>query len=88
MAKAMEGFAFNDYCQKCQKVTQHTIHAESRELYGVCSSCSTKRHIMEPQQVYYPKTDLWVTRFKIGNLPGVVAGKLLDAARHHKETVK
>jgi len=32
-------------------------------------------------QVYYPKTELWVTRFKIGNLASVVAGKLLDAAK-------
>jgi len=36
-------------------------------------------------QVYYPKTDLWVTRFKIGNLPSVVTGKLLDVAKHAKK---
>ena len=35
-------------------------------------------------QVYYPKTELWVTRFKVGNLPSVVAGKLLDAAKDIK----
>jgi hypothetical protein len=36
-------------------------------------------------QVYYPKTELWVTRFKIGNLASVVTGKLLDAVKHvHK----
>jgi len=37
--------------------------------------------MVNPTQVHYPKTDLWVTRFKIGNLPSVVAGKLLDASK-------
>jgi len=35
-------------------------------------------------QVYYPKNELWVTRFRIGNLPSVVAGKLLDATKNMK----
>jgi hypothetical protein len=39
-------------------------------------------------QVYYPKTDLRVTRFKVGNLSSVAAGKLLDAAKHAKRTMK
>ena len=38
-------------------------------------------------QVYYPKTELWVTRFKIGNLPSVVAGKLIDAAKHPQKKI-
>jgi len=33
-------------------------------------------------QVYYEETKLWVTRFKIANLPSVVTGKLLDDVKH------
>ncbi len=80
----MEGFTFNDFCLRCQKVMEHKIELEGKELYGICSSCGEKRPLIEVKQVYYPKTDLWVTRFKIGNLPGVVAGKLLDAMHHTK----
>ncbi len=80
----MEGFTFNDFCLRCQKVMEHKIELEGKELYGICSSCGEKRTLTEVKQVYYPKTDLWVTRFKIGNLPGVVAGKLLDALHHTK----
>jgi hypothetical protein len=36
-------------------------------------------------QVYYPLQKLWVTRFKIGNLPSVVTGKLIDAAKTAKK---
>jgi hypothetical protein len=63
-------------------VTEQKIELEGKEFSGLCSSCNQKRPIMDPNQVYYPKTDLWVTRFKIRNLSNVVAGKLLDAARH------
>ena len=59
---------------------------EGREFYGICSSCGQKRVMVDPNQVYYPKTDLWVTRFKIGNLPCVVTGRLVDTARHSKKT--
>lgn len=80
----MEGFTFNDFCLRCQKVMEHKIVLEGRGMHGVCSSCGERRPLTEVKQVYYQKTDLWVTRFKIGNLPGVVAGKLLDAMRHTK----
>ena len=80
----MEGFTFNDYCLRCQKVMEHRIELEEKELYGICLSCGERRPLTEVKQVYYPKTDLWVTRFKVGNLPSVVAGKLLDAMRHKK----
>ncbi len=80
----MEGFTFNDFCLRCQKVMEHRIEREGKELYGICFSCGERRPLIEVKQVYYPKTDLWVTRFKIGNLPSVVAGKLLDAMRHTK----
>lgn len=85
MDTMVEGFAFNDFCQRCQKVMEHKIELESKELFGVCVSCGEKRRLMDPNQVYYPKTDLWVTRFKIGNLQSVVAGKLLDSVRHLKK---
>jgi len=81
-----EGFVFNDFCLQCQKITEHKIILEQREFFGICSSCGRKRPMTDLNQVYYPKTDLWVTRFKIGNLPSVVTGKLLDAAKHAKKT--
>jgi hypothetical protein len=64
---------------------EHKIVTEQRELFGVCCSCGRKRLMTDVNQVYYPKTDLWVTRFKIGNLPSVVTGKLLDATKHAKK---
>jgi DNA-directed RNA polymerase subunit RPC12/RpoP len=78
----VEGFSFGDFCMKCQKVVAHRIELDGKELLGVCSSCGQRRVMTDVNQVYYPKTDLWVTRFKIGNLLSVVAGKLLDAAKH------
>jgi len=81
MGIRVESFAFSDFCQRCQKIMEHRIELEGRDLFGVCTSCGEKRSIEEPNQVYYPKTDLWVTRFKIGNIPSVVVGKLLDAAK-------
>ena len=86
MRTQIEGFTFNDFCQRCQKVNEHRIQSDSQELYGVCSICNEARQMTRVNQVYYPKTDLWVTRFRIGNLPSVVAGKLLDAIRHPKST--
>jgi hypothetical protein len=35
--------------------------------------------------VYYPKTDLWVTRFKIGSIQNVVSGRLLKALKHSRK---
>ncbi len=81
MRGVVVGFAFNDYCHKCQKVSEHGVEVNEKSLFGVCTACETKREIAQPRQVYYSKTDLWVTRFKIGNLQNVVTGKLLDAIK-------
>jgi hypothetical protein len=86
MAVQVEGFVFNDYCHECQKTTEHGILLEGKQLFGACSSCGQKRTLTEVKQVHYPQTDLWVTRFKIGNLPSVVTGKLLDTIRHTKQS--
>lgn len=84
MGTMIEGFAFSDFCERCQKVMEHKITLEGKEFNGTCTSCGEKRPLTAINQVFYPKTDLWVTRFKIGNLPSVVSGKLLDAAKHVK----
>jgi hypothetical protein len=64
---------------------EHKVEVEREDFFGVCSSCGQSRLMMDLNQVYYPKTELWVTRFKIGNLASVVTGKLLDAVKHvHK----
>jgi len=85
MGRLVEGFHFNDFCLKCQKVSEHRIEMNGRNFFGVCSSCSQIRAMTNLKQVFYPQTELWVTRFKIGNLPSVVAGKLLDATRNVKD---
>lgn len=77
----IDNFVFNDYCLNCQKVTEHKIAVEVKAFFGVCGNCGMKRAMTDLNQVYYPRTDLWVTRFKIGNLPSVVAGKLLNAVK-------
>ena len=81
----IDDFAFNDFCQHCQKVTEHKIELEDKALFGVCSICDEKRTMTEVNEVYYPKTELWVTRFKIGNIQSVVTGKLLDTIKHVKK---
>ena len=85
MERTVDGFVFNDFCLKCQKVMEHRITLEGREFLGVCSSCDNKRTMTDLNQVYYPLQKLWVTRFKIGNLPSVVTGKLIDAAKTAKK---
>jgi hypothetical protein len=80
--KTIDSFVFNDFCLQCQKVTEHKIALEGRAFFGLCGNCNMKRLMTNLAQVYYPRTDLWVTRFKIGNLPSVVSGKLLDATKH------
>ena len=50
-------------------------------VVGVCVGCASQRPLTDLKQVFYSKTDLWVTRFKVGNLSNVVAGKLLDSIR-------
>lgn len=84
MESLIEGFVFNDFCLQCQKVMEHKIASLGNEFLGVCSSCGQKRLMVDLNQVYYPETDLWVTRFKIGNIPSVVTGKLIDAAKRAK----
>lgn len=84
MGRMVNGFSFSDFCLKCQKLSAHRVEVDGKEFFGVCSSCGRSRVISGVHQVYYPKTDLWVTRFKIGNLPSVVAGKLLDAVKEIK----
>lgn len=82
MGRVVEGFTFNDFCLKCQKVTAHRVEVDGKNFLGICSSCNQPRIMANMQQVYYPGTQLWVTKFKIGNLDSVVAGKLLEAARN------
>ena len=77
----MAGFSFSDFCIHCQKVTENTVEGDGKELFGKCQSCGVQRRMTELKQTFYPATELWVTQFKIGNIPSVVAGKLLDAAR-------
>jgi hypothetical protein len=81
MRRVVDGFSFNDFCLKCQKVVEHRIELERNEFFGVCSTCATARQMENLSQLYYPNTEIWVTRFKIGNLASVVAGKVLDAAK-------
>ena len=82
MGTAVEGFSFSDFCLRCQKVTEHKVEVEGKELFGKCQSCKGQRIMTDLKQMYYPTTELWVTRFKIGSLQSVVTGKLLDAAKH------
>jgi len=87
MGLRVEGFVFSDFCLKCQKVSEHKVEVDARKFFGTCSSCGLRREMSGLKQAYYPKTELWVTRFKIGNLPGVVAGKLIDATKDLKQSV-
>jgi hypothetical protein len=84
MGRRVEGFSFNDFCLKCQKISEHNVELDGKEFFGTCTLCGRNRPMSAVHQIYYPKTELWVTRFKIGNLPSVVAGKLLDAAKKIK----
>lgn len=68
-----------------KRVMEHRIEVDGRDLFGVCTSCNEKRHLTDSNQMYYPRTDLCVTRFKVGNLSNVVAGKLLDAVQRLKK---
>ena len=81
--RIVNGFAFNNYCQRCQKVMEHRI-AVNNSVFCVCKGCKFQRPLTDLKQVFYPKVDLWVTRFKVSNLDSVVRGKLLDAIRELK----
>ena len=78
----IDGFTFNDFCLSCKKLMEHKVALEKNEFFGICSSCERRRLMTDLNEVYYTKTDLWVTRFKIGNIPSVVTGKLLKSAKH------
>ncbi len=82
MGTIVGGFSFSDFCLKCEKVMEHRVKVERKDFFGTCSSCGQSRLMTDLNQVFYPRTKLWVTRFKIGNLASVVTGKLLDAAKH------
>jgi hypothetical protein len=82
MGTIVGGFSFSDSCLKCEKVMEHRVEVERKEFFGTCSSCGQSRLMTDLNQVFYPRTELWVTRFKIGNLASVVTGKLLDAGKH------
>ena len=82
MGTTVEGFSFSEFCLKCQTIMEHRVEVERKDFFGICSSCGQRRLMTGVNQVYYPKTELWVTRFKIGNLSSVVTGKLIDATKH------
>jgi hypothetical protein len=81
MVKVIDGFSFNDFCLTCQMVMEHKVTLEGKDFFGICGSCESKRLMADLNEVYYPKTELWVTRFKIGNMPGVVTGRLTKTSR-------
>jgi hypothetical protein len=84
--RLVEGFTFNDFCLQCQKVEKHGVALHEKEFFGVYTSCGRKRLMTDLNQVYYSKTSLWVTRFKIVNMPSDVMGKLVDTVKHVKNT--
>ena len=84
LESVIEGFAFNDFCIQCNKVAEHRITLQGKEFLGVCSSCGQKRLMTNISETYYPQSDLWVTRFRIGNIPSVVTGKVPDGAKQAK----
>jgi hypothetical protein len=77
----IDNYTFHDFCLRCQKVMEHKIEFHDKTLLGVCEACGEKRQLTDANQVHYPKADLWVTRFKIGNIQNVVTGRLLDAVK-------
>jgi hypothetical protein len=79
--RVIDGFKFNDFCQQCQNVREHTIAVDNSTVIGMCDICKFQRPLTELRQEFYSKTSLWTTRFKIGNLSSVVEGKLVDAIR-------
>ena len=79
--RIINGFAFYDFCQSCNRITKYRIEADNSSVLGVCESCENQQPLTELNEVFYHKTDLWVTRFKISNMNNVVAGKLTHAFR-------
>ncbi len=79
--RIIDGFTFYEFCQFCQKIAKHRIETDSSMVLGVCESCDHSQQLSELDEVFYDKTDLWVTRFKMSNMNNVVAGRLLHALR-------
>ena len=79
--RIIDGFAFYEFCQSCQKIAKHRIETDSSIGLGVCESCDHSQQLFELNEVFYDKTDLWVTRFKMNNMNNVVVGRLLHALR-------
>jgi hypothetical protein len=79
--RVIDGFAFYDLCQFCQKIVKYNIEADKSMVLGVCESCQQPQPLSELKEIFYIETDLWVTRFKISNMSNVVTGRLLHALR-------
>jgi len=79
--KIINGFAFYDYCQSCKIVTKYRIESDNSSVLGVCGSCEQQQALADLNEISYEKPNLWVTRFKIGNMNNVVTGKLIHALR-------
>jgi len=79
--RIIDGFMFYDFCQTCKKVTKYRIEADRSSVLGVCESCEQHQPLTELNEIFYQESDLWVTRFKMGNMNNVVTGKLIHALR-------
>jgi len=77
----IDGFAFYEFCQFCQKIKKHKIETDNSIALGFCESCERRLPLSELNEIFYPKTDLWVTRFKMNNMNNVTAGRLSHALR-------
>ena len=84
--RIIDGFTFYEFCQFCQKIAKHRIETDSSMVLGVCESCAHSQQLSELNEVFYDKTDLWVTRFKMSNMNNVVVGRLLHALRSWKHS--
>jgi len=77
--RMINGFAFYDYCQYCKMITKYRIETDNSSAIGVCESCEHSQALAELNEIFYQKTGLWVTRFKMSNMNNVVTGKLIHA---------
>ena len=79
--RVINGFMFFDFCQSCKMVTKFRIEADNSSVLGICEACEDHQPLTELNEIFYKKSDLWVTRFKMGNMNNVVTGKLIHALR-------
>ena len=77
----INGFAFYEFCQSCKIITKYRIESDDSSVLGVCGSCEQQQALADLNEIFYEKSNLWVTRFKIGNMNNVVTGKLIYALR-------